>query len=73
MGKPHPIMRELKTRRKFARLSQVDAGKKIGWGDNALRSWERGEVQPPLRALVAYAGLFGLELRLEVADEPSQG
>ncbi len=69
MPSPHPIMRELKLRRQLARLSQVDAGKQIGWGDNALRSWERGECQPPLRALVAYAELFGLEVQLvEVAD-----
>lgn len=69
MPSPHPIMRELKLRRQFARLSQVEAGKKIGWGDNALRSWERGEAQPPLRAVIAYAELVGVELRLvEVPD-----
>ncbi|MDE2261214.1 MAG: helix-turn-helix transcriptional regulator [Gammaproteobacteria bacterium] len=60
----HPILKELATARREARISQRALGKKIGLAQSHVSKIERGSVDPQLSNLLEIARALGLELML---------
>lgn len=63
-GGPQPIITELATARREAKLSQRALGKKIGLAQSHISKIERGTVDPQLSNLLETARALGLELML---------
>lgn len=59
-----PIVAELATARREAKLSQRALGKKIGLAQSHVSKIERGTVDPQLSNLLEMARALGLELML---------
>lgn len=60
----HPLIAELATARRQAKLSQRALGKKIGLAQSHISKIERGAVDPQLSNLLEMARALGLELVL---------
>ena len=60
----HPIVTEVATARRAAKLSQRVLGKKIGLAQSHVSKIERGAVDPQLSNLLEIARALGLELML---------
>lgn len=59
-AQPDPLAVELWRRRRAAGMTQREVGKRLNYTHQSVGCWERGEHDPPLAVLRAWAALFGL-------------
>jgi len=67
---PHPIVTELRARRREAGLSQRAVANAIHYSHPAVTFWESGANRPYLDAVAAYAAVLGCRLVLGDSGEP---
>lgn len=61
----HPIIETLHNERKNRKLSLAKLSKILGYCDDVIGSWERGDTTKPLQRLTDWAEGLGFELKLE--------
>lgn len=64
MPEPHPIVAELRARRREAGLSQRAVARAIHYCPQSVAFWESGAAEPGLDAIAAYAVVLGRRLDL---------
>lgn len=64
------LVKTLAARRKTLGLRQADVAAALGFGQQYVSYWERGDGEPSLEQLQAYARLVGLEVRIDLCVLP---
>lgn len=67
------LVQTLRARRKALGLRQADVAAALGFGQQYVSYWERGDGDPSLAHLQAYARLVGLEVRIDLCVLPPEG
>lgn len=66
------LVQTLRARRKALGLRQADVAAALGFGQQYVSYWERGDGDPSLAHLQAYARLVGLEVRIDLCVIPPE-
>jgi len=66
------LVKTLAARRKALGLRQADVADALGFGQQYVSYWERGDGEPSLAQLQAYARLVGLEVRIDLYVIPPE-
>lgn len=64
------LVKTLAARRKALRLHQADVAEALGYGQQYVSYWERGDGEPSLAQLQAYARIVGLEVCIDLCVIP---
>lgn len=67
-GPVHPVVEELRERRHRAGIPSEDLSKRLGWGNNTVSDYERGESGPSLDRVTVWAAALGVRLVLLPED-----